>query len=768
MILEEYEKYLHSKQTDKMNNNSVPEDNVSNRKSRRHLSFPNGINIDDIQSIINTPYPDNYTYEELNKVYKPSNDYNLEESLKNHLDGKYFAYQSKIDEGKFNTQPVLSDKEFENYMKLYKIYNKGIISNGHTPPSSLSKIYGLSDEELEKKRQSYNHPSKPPVDSDLTVSDNISTVPVLDTSPAAQAQYDRVGKTQSHNNIAGKTQSQNDNESEYNYDEIGTDEDSIINDISNSIKNIGRGAGKNIARYSKLANKGISKGLDILNPYTWVTGEKTGLSQWFDNAAQTNDYYLNKWNKDSAGSKAALAGEILLDPAVVLPSGVAQTGSKLARIGNSALAGAGQGAGLQYAKDYADGNDPYENIAMAGGLGGAVNAAIAGVTRGKAPNITGLADNYINEPYSLKKELNQIADEAVELYKKNVRPLTKAGRQKNINEEFMEYVNKGRLNKSIDDLVNDGIQELNNLDNIPAPSFNKIDDTLDVPVSNNISSVRNTELEKIADDYINENLKTLPKSNYKPLNAKNYDTVINELNKPEFRVLNNENIDDILRQDEELIANIANIRRKNRQQAKNKSLDEVISEYKYRDTTYLEKELNKSLKNMSKSDIYKKASELKANKSSYSVEEYNDLLKGYQQEMLNSPDGRKWQALKQEIKSRQNAPAPENYKSSYKPLTNAVNISGMQPKSTQPLINKYDDINNYDYRLPVIEDDVVDNVLDTSLPLNMTKDSSGITQLNLPNFSGKSSEIVDSSTGEILEIPAEILEIIKKKAQMTY
>lgn len=580
---------------------------------------------------------------------------------------------------------------------------------------------------------------------------------ILDTSPVAQ--HDKVVKLSPNND---NKSADNSTSVPYN-DENDTVEDSIIDDIATGIKNIGRGTGKNLARYSKLINQGISEILDKTNPYTLITGNKTDLSRWFDNAAQTNDYYLKQWNKDSAGSKAALAGEIILDPAIFLPSGVAAAGSKLARIGRSALAGIGQGAGLQYAKDYADGNDPYKNIALAGGLGGAVNAAIAGVTRGKAPNITGLSDNYINEPYSLKKELNQIADEAVELYKKNVRPLTKAGREANIKDDFRNYVNQGKLNKSIDDLVNDGIHELNSLDNVPAPSFKKIDDILDVPVSNNISSIRNTELEKIADDYINENIKTLPKSNYKPLNAKNYDSVINELNKPEFRILNNENIDDILRQDDELMANIANIRRANKRNAKNKPLDEVIKEYEYKDTTVLNKEYNKVLKNISKSDKYKQLEELRLNSLNMSLDEYKQSLNNLQQEILKTDDGIKFQSLRDELNRRKTAPSPENYRRNS--LTTAVNISNLQPKSTKPLIDRYNDLYG-DIELPKIYDDV-EEMVDIS-KMETASNPSVNTNVSSPVLSGKTVSYIDETTGEVIDIPVELIEAVKKKAQMTY
>ena len=621
--------------------------------------------------------------------------------------------------------------------------------------------------------------------------------------------------------------------------------DKLSDNNFENLKNIGRGAGQNLATYSAALNSGISTGLDALNPYTWITGKKTDLSQWFDDAANTNRELYDKWQKDSEGSKLATASKFILDPAIFAPTGVVSSGSKLARMAQSGLAGAGIGAGVSFLKDYGAGGTGFENIGLGAGAGGAVNALIAGLTRGKAPNISGIADNYINEPYSLKKELSAIADEVSDLYKQNIRPLTKSGRQANLKDEFREYVSSGNLNKSIDEIDSSLVSQAqndsangtflnryipdtdyyrnlenykNNIDNIKLEKslqdaagrqaeqmynagllynknyndyLKKINPTTDDIMSRydemyNNNSILDTSksnhykiLEDTANKYI-EDISDIPlSSKYKVLNNNNYDTVMNDFKKPEFKVLNNENIDDILMADEELMTNIANIRRRNKLNAKNKSIDEVISEYPYKDTLYLEKELNKSLRNMSKSDIYKKANELKANKNKYSQDEYNRLLKWYQQEILNTSDGRKWKALKDEIKNRQNMPAPENYKSSYKPLTTARNISSMQPKSITSLKSADD---TYNYNLPEINDiptnhntsgieidytapkallnDIVDSKYQASVP--------NTNNIIMPDFSGKNIEIIDSTTGEVLNIPVELLDIIKKKALMNY
>ena len=626
--------------------------------------------------------------------------------------------------------------------------------------------------------------------------------------------------------------------------------DKLTDNNFENLKNIGRGAGQNLATYSAAFNSGISTVLDALNPYTWITGKKTDLSQWFDDAANANRELYDKWQKDSEGSKLATASKFILDPALLAPSGLAASGSKLARMAQSGLAGAGIGAGVSFLKDYGAGGTGFENIELGAGAGGAVNALIAGLTRGKAPNISGMADNYINEPYSLKKELSAIADEVSDLYKQNIRPLTKSGRQANLKDEFRNYVSSGNLNKSIDEIdsslvsqaQNDMVGKIqayndsangtflnryipgtdyyrnlenykNNIDNIKLEkslqdaavrqaeqmynaglNYNKnyndylkrINPATDDIISRydemyNNNSILDTSksnhykiLEDTANKYI-EDISDIPlSSKYKVLNNNNYDTVMNDFKKPEFRVLNNKNIDDILSQDDELMASISNIRRKNKNMAKNKSIDEIISEYEYKDTSYLQKEFKKVLKNLEKSDIYKQAQSIEQNKNNMAVNEYDAAIHELQQKILLTDDGRKWKALKNIIKNRENAPSPANYKANKKPLTNAVNITDMQPKSITSLKSADD---TYNYTLPKIEDDVLDtspknqaqydNVLNSSHSLIMTKSGAG-TQGIIPDFSGKNIEIIDSTTGEVLNIPVELLDIIKKKALMNY
>ena len=249
------------------------------------------------------------------------------------------------------------------------------------------------------------------------------------------------------------------------YPELDEASNSVFDSVVDGIKNIGRGAGKNIARYSAAFNDGVSKLLDVTNPYTLVTGNKTDLSNFFKKAAEKNRELYNEWDKNSDGSKVALASEFILDPALLLPSGVASTGSKLSRIGKSALAGAGIGGGVSYLKDYGAGGTGFENMGLGAGAGAGVNAVIAGLTRGKAPNLSGMADNYnpnIADKYSLKKEVAQIGkelkdagrnvidksktvsdkakDKFINTYKQKVMPLTASGRERLLKDDFRNAV----------------------------------------------------------------------------------------------------------------------------------------------------------------------------------------------------------------------------------------------------------------------------------------------------------------------------------------
>lgn len=507
------------------------------------------------------------------------------------------------------------------------------------------------------------------------------------------------------------------------------------NKTSDVIKNIGRGAGKNLARYSAAFNDGVSTVLDYTNPYTWFTGNKTNLSNFFKKAAEKNRELYNEWDKNSDGSKVALASEFILDPALALPSGIASTGSKLARIGKSALAGAGIGSGLSFIKDYGAGGTGFENMGLGAGAGAGVNAVIAGLTRGKAPNLAGMVDNYnpnIADKYSLKKEIAQIGRELkdvsrdvidksktvsdkainkfIETYKQKVMPLTASGRERLLKDDFRSAV-------------------MNNKTSSPAVHI---------------------------EDEIIENM---PVNNYKVLNSSNVDEAL--YNKP--TVLNSENYENISNPVKKLqVQNrIKEINKQLKNENKYKSTDDIISEYEFKDSQILNKEYEKIRKAFNK-DFNAFKNNLKSN-NELSDSEYIDMLNKYKENFFKTDKGRKFNALKDELVKRLTKEPVEDYVSNKNiqksvnntddNIVNAVNNTDV-PFTPKSLTNDITDAQYQAVKNPVFNEMPVDNI---QTPVN-----------NIPALTGKNIELVDGSTGEVIEIPQEILEIIKKKALMNY
>lgn len=543
------------------------------------------------------------------------------------------------------------------------------------------------------------------------------------------------------------------------YPELDEATNSVFDSVVDGIKNIGRGAGKNIARYSAAFNDGVSKLLDVANPYTWVTGNKTDLSNFFKKAAEKNRELYNEWDKNSDGSKVALASEFILDPALLLPSGVASTGSKLSRIGKSALAGAGIGGGVSYLKDYGAGGTGFENMGLGAGAGAGVNAVIAGLTRGKAPNLSGMADNYnpnLTDKYSLKKEVAQIGkelkdagrnvidksktvsdkakDKFINTYKQKVMPLTASGREKLLKDDFRNAV-------------------INNKTSLPA-------------------------------------IENMPVSNYKVLNSSNVDEAL--YHKP--TVLNSENYENISNPAKKLqVQNrIKEINKQLKNENKYKSTDDIISEYEFKDSLVLNKEYEKIRKAFNK-DFNAFKNNLKSN-NELSDSQYIDMLDKYKENFFKTDNGRKFNALKDELLKRLTKEPVEDYVSNKSVRAN--NIDTMPVSHTD-----YDNI--ADVNTSVRLDDNIDNIpagmhnnaVDTTLnnsdiradgsisdienithqktpnkPIlnEISQDNINIPQGNIPALTGKNIELYDGATGEVVEIPEEILEIIKKKALMNY
>ncbi len=485
------------------------------------------------------------------------------------------------------------------------------------------------------------------------------------------------------------------------------------------VENIGRGAGKNLARYSAALNDGVSKALDVANPYTWVTGNKTDLSNFFKKAAEKNRELYNEWDKNSDGSKVALASEFILDPALVLPTGVATTGSKLARMGKSALAGAGIGGGLSFIKDYGAGGTGFENMGLGAGSGAGVNAVIAGLTRGKAPNLSGMVDEFnpnLSEKYSLKKEISQIGrelkdvsrdvkavsekarDKFIDTYKQKVMPLTASGRERLLKDDFRSSL-------------------MNNKTSSPALNI---------------------------EDEIIENI---PVSNYKVLNSSNIDEAL--YNKP--TVLNTYDFERISNPVKKLqVQNrIKEINKQLKKENKNKSVDDIISEYEFKDSQVLNKEYEKIRKSFNK-NFNAFRNNLKFN-NELSNGEYIDMLNKYKENFFKTENGRKFNALKDELIKRLTKEPVEDYVSNKK-IDNTYNNTSDVPFTPKALTNDITDIQYQAVKSPVFNEMPVNN---TQTPIN-----------NIPALTGKNIELYDGDTGEIIEIPEEILEIIKKKALM--
>lgn len=501
------------------------------------------------------------------------------------------------------------------------------------------------------------------------------------------------------------------------YPELDEASNSVFDNVVDGIKNIGRGAGKNIARYSAAFNDGVSKLLDVANPYTWVTGNKTDLSNFFKKAAEKNRELYNEWDKNSDGSKVALASEFILDPALLLPSGVASTGSKLSRIGKSALAGAGIGGGVSYLKDYGAGGTGFENMGLGAGAGAGVNAVIAGLTRGKAPNLSGMADNYnpnLTDKYSLKKEVAQIGkelkdagrnvidksktvsdkakDKFINTYKQKVMPLTASGREKLLKDDFRNAV-------------------MNNKTSLPA-------------------------------------IENMPVSNYKVLNSSNVDEAL--YHKP--TVLNRENYENISNPAKKLqVQNrIKEINKQLKNENKYKSTDDIINEYEFKDSLVLNKEYEKIRKAFNK-DFNAFKNNLKSN-NELSDSQYIDMLNKYKENFFKTDNGRKFNALKDELLKRLTKEPVEDYVSN-KNIQKAINNTD-EPFTPKAITNDITDTQYQAVKNPVFNEMPVDNI---QTP-----------ETNIPALTGKNIELYDGATGEVVEIPEEILEIIKKKALMNY
>ena len=158
----------------------------------------------------------------------------------------------------------------------------------------------------------------------------------------------------------------------------------FIDTVTEGVKNFAKGVSSNIERASSALNKLVATGIQGSH---LPEGLKETLSEPFTNASKQAQADIKRISEETKGSKMALAGEILGDPLVLAPGGLIRTGSKLARMGKSAVAGAGIGAGMQGYKNYAEGEDITDNMLLGAGAGAGVNAIISAVTKGKIRNV---------------------------------------------------------------------------------------------------------------------------------------------------------------------------------------------------------------------------------------------------------------------------------------------------------------------------------------------------------------------------------------------
>ena len=261
-------------------------------------------------------------------------------------------------------------------------------------------------------------------------------------------------------------------------------------------------------------------------------------------------------------------------------------------------------------------------------------------------------------------------------------------------------------------------------------------------------------------------IENMPVSNYKVLNSSNVDEAL--YTKP--TVLNSENYENISNPVKKLqVQNrIKEINKQLKNENKYKSTDDIISEYEFKDSLVLNKEYEKIRKAFNK-DFNAFKNNLKSN-NELSNSQYIDMLNKYKENFFKTDNGRKFNALKDELLKRLTKEPVEDYVSNKNiqkavnntddNTVNAVNNADM-PFTPKSLTNDITDTQYQAVKNPVFNEMPVDNIQtpvdNIQTPVN-----------NIPALTGKNIELYDGATGEVIEIPEEILEIIKKKALMNY
>lgn len=260
-------------------------------------------------------------------------------------------------------------------------------------------------------------------------------------------------------------------------------------DIVDTAKNIGKGAYSNIQRYNAFLGEKTADVLDALTPM----GDNV-ISPYLRADAEKSKQWLKDYNAEQDGTLSKLAGEVLGDPLTyLLPSGIVGQGTKLARVGKSALAGAGVGTGMQYVRNEAEDRPQDESLALAGGIGAGVNAIISGITRGKINTSDKLKSEISN--FLKKEEVAKVKTAREEQLIKELKEFNKLDNPtpQEFNNILARY--RGETPTSItDDIVETAGRQADNI-----PTGTMADDVADITsrVSNDINLATSTD-EQIA------------------------------------------------------------------------------------------------------------------------------------------------------------------------------------------------------------------------------------------------------------------------------
>lgn len=238
-------------------------------------------------------------------------------------------------------------------------------------------------------------------------------------------------------------------------------------------KNIGKGAYSNIQRYNAFLGNNIADFLNALTPF----GDNI-LSPYLRADAEKSKQWIKNYNAEEGGAIAKLIGEIGGDPVTYLgPTGLVSKGGKLARMGQSALAGAGLGSGMQYIRNETE-DRPQDDLLLAGGIGAGVNALIAGITKGKVDNAEKIRQEISNYLSKTNKNVTDtdILKMVEDIHTQDLKRLDDISKSNYLSDDELQTL----LNKEAerqakrDQKLLQELQKFNNSKNPTPEKFNKI------------------------------------------------------------------------------------------------------------------------------------------------------------------------------------------------------------------------------------------------------------------------------------------------------